>query len=193
MVNVLLSSDSVDVVGGKTRVDVNVSLGEKGDRGSYIFVGPGNPNVIGSSAIAETPQPYDMFINLLPADPEYLNLYQYINVDGDFSWARIMRLIPNTYVKNFDVEFVDGQVTIPIEVKDVISISSIGVYTSNNFNFQYTIESSIPTASSIVVGQIGLYDNAFLLPVTIHAVELSGSTWQPISGDRKIDMLVAVA
>jgi len=44
MVNVILSSDEVTVLGGPTRLDVDLNIGASGTRGSLIFNGFGNPN-----------------------------------------------------------------------------------------------------------------------------------------------------
>ena len=41
MVDVLVSADQIDVIGGRPRADVTLSSGSKGDRGSYILVGAG--------------------------------------------------------------------------------------------------------------------------------------------------------
>ena len=60
-------ADSVDVIdlniyGGPTEIDVSVDLGQTGDRGSYIWVGSGDPS------LSLTGLPYqvkDLYINTL--------------------------------------------------------------------------------------------------------------------------------
>jgi hypothetical protein len=190
MVDVLLSSDSIDVLGGTSKVNVDVSLGQQGKRGSYIFVGSGDPSA-GSTVIPETPMPYDMFINLNPNEGQYLYLYQYINKDGVYVWQPLLRLIPNTFLDNYgeastDNKFIAGSMTYNLPLLNVIPLSSFGVYQPGNFNVQHTIVNDNPVASSVVIGQFGTdTDGNMYLPVTIKAVELTQLGWVPLDSTSK--------
>ena len=91
MVDVILSSDDLVVLGGPEEVNVEVDFGPKGDRGSLIFVGNGKPDLVD---IGQTPNTFDLYINLLTTDDEYLMMYQYVEVLGTMQWQTLTKLIP---------------------------------------------------------------------------------------------------
>lgn len=109
--------------------------------------------------------------------------------------------------------FTSGSMSIDIPVLSIIPLSSIGIYESSNFNVQHTVVNSLPTASSVVVGaltfkELPVYDangnpvvtggvpqiaNTLVLPLTIKAVEFTGTTWQNVTGAKPVHLLVTVA
>lgn len=211
MVDVLLSSDSIDVLGGAPTVNVDVSIGLTGDRGSHIFVGPGAPS---STTVPETPRVFDMYINLDPQSASYLFLFQFLNKNGTNQWVQLLRLVPNTFLTNYSYgSFTAGSLSIDIPVLSIIPLSSIGIYESSNFNVQHTVINSLPTASSVVVNaltfkELPVYDangnivtengvpqvaNTLVLPLTVKAVEFTGTAWQNVSGVKPVHLLVTVA
>lgn len=207
MVDSYIVSDSVTVLGGPTKRDVSVGIGNPGERGSNIFVGSGNPNSA-NTYIPRTPQIFDMFINLAIDDSEYLFLYQYLNQNGVNQWVRLLRLIPNTFLTNKTANFVNGQATININVIDVVALSTVGTYTANNFNVQHTVINEMPIASavslpSVVIENGQVIDSGFtfdpvtgmqILPITVNAAEfnLATSTWQPLSGVHLVDLFLTI-
>lgn len=194
-VNVLLTSDRIDVLGGATKVDVDLNLGTAGKRGSYIYVGSGSPTDAGTVIPGGTPGVYDMYINLDPTNPaDNLFLYQYINQDGEFQWVKLLRLVPNTYVTSHTGVFIDGAMTINIAVADVIPLNTTGYYNENNFNIQHTVISDSPIASAVSIGTIGLSESTgeLSLPVTIKAAKFNGTAWAAMSGAAIIHLLVTV-
>lgn len=155
MTEVILSTDELAVLGGPTSLNVALDFGSTGTRGTYIFTGDGkptDPNVnISSASLPDqsTPQIFDFYINLKPSDNEYLFLYQYQNVNGVATWARILRLVPNTAIANIEVEFLNGQAVRTVSeqklpglifpLNDFFSIDELGILSSDNFNVQYTL------------------------------------------------------
>jgi len=190
MAEVLLSTDDITVLGGPTTREVNVNFGPQGDRGSQIFVGLGKPSVPG--VLGETPQIFDMFINLSSSDDEYLYLYQYVSVDGSNTWLRLLRLIPNTYLTNVTGAFVNGQYQVFIPVINIVPLSGVGNVTSANFNVQHTVVNNLPVASSITVGELSTFDGIIVLPITISAAEFDGSTWSSLSSEKVVQLLITV-
>jgi hypothetical protein len=190
MAEVLLSTDDITVLGGPTTREVNVNFGPQGDRGSQIFVGLGKPAVPG--VLGETPQIFDMFINLSSSDDEYLYLYQYVSVDGSNTWLRLLRLIPNTYLTNVTGAFVNGQYQVFIPVINIVPLSGVGNVTSANFNVQHTVVNNLPVASSITVGELSTFDGIIVLPITISAAEFDGSTWSSLSSEKVVQLLITV-
>jgi len=191
MVENLLDTIDVNVFGGPVEVSVDVDFGPEGKRGSQIFVGLGNPNLT-STIIGQDPNIFDMYINIDSADTEdYLYQYQYQNVSGVNTWVRLFKLLPNTYAFNSeDRLFTDGvSTTINIPLINLIPISTISNYSSEDFNIQYNIIGSAnPIASSMSIGEI-LDDK---LPVVIKAVEYNGSSWVNLNGERTIHIFINV-
>jgi len=114
MVDVLLSSEELTILGGPSSIDVNIGVGQQGIRGTYIFTGNGKPTdptvqfldlATGSS---KQVQVKDLYINLKSSDDEYLYLYQYESVLGVQQWTRTLRLIPNTALANTQVLILNG-------------------------------------------------------------------------------------
>jgi hypothetical protein len=198
MVDILLSSESIDVLGGSPRVNVNLDFGSVGERGSFIFAGSGNPN-LATAVIPQTPKVFDLYINLAPDDDEYLFLYQFLNQDGRFLWVRLLRLVPNTYLQNYgddpeETNFVDGEMTYNLPVATVIPLSTVGVYQKSNFNIQHTIIYDKPVASSIIVDDITFINNTLILPVTVKAVTFDPATaeWSNLEGPAIVHFLTTV-
>ena len=85
-------TDQITVIGPPSSIDLQVDIGPKGDRGSYIFAGPGEPVGAGSVVfLNESPIIGDLFINSNIADLDYGSIYQYSAVPGDDSqWEFIL-------------------------------------------------------------------------------------------------------
>lgn len=192
MVDVVIAPDSVDVVGGVSSVKINTTVGATGIRGSHIFVGSGNPNKPETLIPGGTPEVFDMFINLSPDDVEYLFMYQYLNQDGDFTWVRLLRLVPNTYLENESLTFVDGTATAYVPIAKVIPLASVGVYQATNFNIQYSIAATDAIASSVQINGIEFPNNVANLKLTFKAVKYSGASWSNLSGSYPIHLLVTI-
>jgi len=193
MAEVILSSDDLTVLGGPSVVSVDVDFGPTGDRGSQIFVGNGNPNEV---EIGQTPKIFDLYINLLTSDPEYLNYYQYQNVDGTNVWVSLFNLIPFSKSNKNERTFVDGVATFNISVASIVSEIDIESVSSDNFNVQYSISGSNPIASAITIGEPAVILDILSLPITINAAEyvLSGESlvWQSIDESRLIDLFITM-
>ena len=192
MVDIVIAPDSVDVVGGVSTVNISTTLGATGTRGSHIFVGSGNPNKPETLIPGGSPEVFDMFVNLSPDDIEYLYMYQYLNQDGDLTWVRLLRLVPNTYLENNSATFVDGTAIVYIPVASVIPLASVGVYQASNFNIQYSIAATTAVASSVEINGIEFPNNIAKLKLTFKAVEYSGSAWSNISGTYPIHLIVTI-
>lgn len=194
MSEVLLSSDDITVLGGPSQISVDIDFGPEGQRGSQIFVGLGNPNLI-TTTIGQDPIIFDMYINIDSTDSDdYLFMYQYQNVSGTNTWVKLFRLLSNYYSFNSLRTFSDGQVTINVPLINIVPLSNIANYSSEDFNIQYTISGgSNPISSSISIASIlELPGGQFSLPITISAIEYDGSAWVNLSGEKTIHMLINV-
>lgn len=192
MVDTLVGSMDVTVLGGPATVDVSLDFGPEGQRGSYYFVGNGNPNTPGT-VIGQTPNIFDMYINLLPSDEEYLSLYQYQYVNGANVWVKLLKLLPNQYSESNSRIFESGELNFYIPVANIVALDLIANITSSNFSVQHTVvNNSNPVISTILLGDIVTAGGIVSLPITIKAKELSGSSWIDLDGSYRIDLFISV-
>ena len=194
MTNVFVSPEEVKVIGGTSTVNVEVDFGPKGDRGNLFLVGYGNPNTITHSVDI---QYLDIYINVQTTDDDYLVIYQYQNSSGIDTWVETGRLMTDKYSTNRTVEFALGKSTSSIDFKlsSIVPLSLLGVLTSSNFNVQCTFsDENNPIASSIFVEPVTIdpLTGDVILPVSINAVEYTGSAWSLFNGDRTVHFLITV-
>jgi len=200
MPEVLLTTDQVDVIGTPSLQDTSIegvlskraelTVGPQGQRGSRIFVGEGNPNLVN---IGQDPLPFDMYINLLSSDLEYLYLYQYFSSDGQNQWNRLLRLIPNTFLTTQERTFSEGRTIFFVPIINVVPLSEVGNITSQNFNIQHNVLNDSPIASSVTVSDLIIQSDQLVLPVSINAAEYDGTNWSSINGQRTVQLLVTIA
>jgi len=212
MVNVILSSDDITVLGGPTRLDVDLNVGASGTRGSIIFNGFGNPNSlsVSGSDFPTRPQPFDIFIDVDPASDSYLKAYQYVNRDGVSSWVVAFQLNQETYRVNKVLDFSAGEAGILVNLTELgidkvifeeyenssaffnvsATLSNIEVTEINSGSYP----SALPAAFSFVVKDsysddpekiTGSSEFPFFLPIDFTALEFSGGSWSAID-DKKI-------
>ena len=184
MVDILLTTDDLAILGGPETVNVEVDFGPAGDRGSQIYAVSGQPND-SNTYIPETPKVYDIAINISPTDDEYQFVYQYV----DESWIPLFKLVSNFYSKNYaDVSFASGEWTVLVPI---IAITSSSV-TSENFNVQYSISNTNPIASSLQIGSISTGSGEEALPITIKAHELIDGEWSALSGIKPVHLFISM-
>lgn len=191
MAEVNLSTPELLVLGGPETINVEVDFGSKGDRGSLVFVGNGNPDLID---IGQDPNVFDLYINLLTTDDEYLMIYQYIDVLGTKQWQTLTKLIPNTYVKNDIVNF-DVENASYIPIADIVDPSYVGNTDASNFSVQATFATSAgyPVVTSIKTEVIPATNvEGAKLKITFYAKEFDGTNWINISGSRTANLHISV-
>lgn len=212
MVDVVLSADSVTVLGGPAKLDVDLNIGAEGSRGSLIFVGIGNPN----SAETETPLPplvFDIFINVSPSSSNFLQAYQYVVEEGINFWRPAFKITQNVYRLNKPVEFSQGEASINVDLAE-LGIGGLpfdGNYSNAfaYFNVQATIsninlddpqEPNRPAAISVEVGDpffgnessVDPGEFPTLVPITFNASELVANNWVPID-DKKVLVYLSIS
>lgn len=189
MVDVILSSDDLVVLGGPEEVNVEVDFGPKGDRGSLIFVGNGKPDLVD---IGQTPNTFDLYINLLTTDDEYLMMYQYVEVLGTIQWQTLTKLIPNTYVTNQSIDFTTANY-FHIPIASIVDPSYVGSTDASNFSVQVTFATSAgyPIVSSIKTEVVTL-SSIENLKITFYAKEFDGTNWIDITGSRTANLHISV-
>jgi hypothetical protein len=187
MVDIVLDSEELTVLGGPSQVSVQVDLGAEGDRGSIFIVVSSDPTSLTENNELEgnVLQAFDMCINT-----QNKKMYQYVPGDGGaLVWVEILSIIPNTYSVNKTVTFSNGEATISnIAVTSIVDSGSVSGLTAANFNVQYSILGSSPIASSISVSN----PSSGNLPINLYATEFDGTTWSDLSGSKSVHLFITV-
>lgn len=185
MPTVLLANDDVTVLGPPETVEVLVDIGPQGDRGSQIFVGVGDPNIV---EIGQTPEYNDLYINTSPGT-DYGYMYQYVSEPGGDTWVQVLKVNPAIYSTIDSVTFSSGNGSITIPIANIVTVTGSPL-TASNFNIQYSIVGANPTASSIEVPAL-VSPNTNLV-INFHGVEYSGGTWSALSGAKDIHLFISI-
>ena len=146
MPDVLLNNDDITVLGPPETIELLVDIGPTGTRGSQVFVGVGDPNVI---EIGQTPLLNDLYINTSPG-ANYGYLYQYVSQPGGNTWIEILELNPTIYSKNFLTTYSNGQASITIPISNIVT-STATPLVAENFSVQYSIVNDNPVAASMSI------------------------------------------
>ena len=192
MADVVLTTDELLVLSGPSSINVEVDFGPEGERGSLFFVSVGNPN---TALTGQTPKAKDLCVNILKTDNEYSYVYQY-NSDGadGFQWYPIIKLNPLQYNKILTGTFVDGSKVFNIPVSYIVDEETSQTLTSANFNITYNIPNDSPIASSVEIGSFtnDPVSGLKVLPVTVNAVEYTGSVWQDLTGVKTVHFVISI-
>jgi hypothetical protein len=192
MADVVLTTDELLVLSGPSSVNVEVDFGPEGERGSLFYVSVGNPN---TALVGQTPKAKDLCVNVLKTDNEYSYVYQY-NSDGanGFQWYPIIKLSPLQYNKILTGTFVDGSKVFNIPVNYIVDEETSQTLTSANFNITYSIPNNNPIASSIEIGSFtnDPVSGLQVIPVTVNAVEYTGSAWQDLDGVKTVHFVISI-
>jgi hypothetical protein len=92
-ITTVVNTDEITVLGPPASIDLQVDIGPQGERGSIIFVAPGEPTS-GSGSVAfinESPKLGDLFINNDTNSLDYGSIYQRTAVPGNpDTWTFIL-------------------------------------------------------------------------------------------------------
>lgn len=193
MVDVLLSTEDVTVLGGPSSISVDLDFGPQGERGSQIFVGNGNPN---SNEVGQDIKVFDLYINIDPNDEEYLFLYQYQSIPGSDTWVQLFKLITNQYSKNQLASFAsDGTSYFYIPLINIVPADLVGSLDSSNFNIQYSIVGEQdPTIITLQLASVESDpENSITgLKLQFKGIKFDGTDWINLEGNKTIDLFITV-
>jgi hypothetical protein len=192
MPDVLLSNDDVTVLGPPSIVEVLVDIGPSGTRGSQVFVGVGDPNIVN---IGQTPILNDLYINSSPGE-DYGYLYQYVSEPGGDTWIQILKINPTIYSENHLTTFSSGDGQIIIPISNIITNTGTPL-TASNFNVQYSISHDNPIASSMSIPALsGTGEN---LVIDLKAVEFRSDVdsgpygdWALLTGEVLTHIFISI-
>jgi len=195
MVDILLNTEDVAVLGGPDTVNVEVDFGPTGNRGSQIFSNTGKPVIGGDGLTSLAPdcQLFDLYINILSSDDEYQYVYQLQNVLGTNTWVKLFKLVSNIYSKNYtSTSFVDGVWIMNVPVAEIVPSTMVGSIQAENFNIQYSVLNQNPIASSISIGEINTSSGERVLPITIAASELVDGAFVALSDEKIVQLFITM-
>jgi hypothetical protein len=182
-IDVLLNTDDIVVFGPPDVVEVLVDIGPSGTRGSQVFVGVGDPNLV---EIGQTPILNDLYINTSPG-VDYGYLYQYVSEPGGDTWIQVLKINPTIYSENHLTTYTDGAASIVIPIADIVTVTGTPL-TAENFNVQYSIAHDNPVATGMAVPTL-VGTN---LTINFTAAEYSGSTWSDFSGEVVTHLFITI-
>ena len=190
MVDVLLNTEDVVVLGPPEIIDVLVDIGPQGTRGTKFIVGSGEPNAQTSSGVllGQTLILNDMYIDVSPG-VDYGYMYQYVSQPGGNTWTQVLQINPAIYSAIETVSFSSGNGSITIPISNIVTVSGSPL-TKSNFNVQYQIEGANPIASSIEVPALaGAGTN---LIINLHASQYSGGSWSALTGSKTVHLFISI-
>jgi hypothetical protein len=190
MVDVLLNTEDVVVLGPPETIDVLVDIGPQGTRGSKIIVGSGEPNALTTNGVISGQQLVlnDLYINTSPG-PDYSYMSQYISAPGGNTWVEILRINPAIYSSVQDTEFTDGFASLAIPVSTIVLGSNSPLEVSN-FSIQHQISGTNPISSSFTVQPFS--ETGTNLTIIFNAIEYVDDAWTPLSGSKNIHLFISI-
>ena len=190
MVDVLLNTEDVVVLGPPQTIDVLVDIGPQGTRGTKFIVGSGEPNPQTSSGVllGQTLILNDMYINVAPG-ANYGYLYQYVSQPGGNTWTQVLKMNPAIYSAVETVAFTSGAGSITIPISNIVTVSGSPL-TASNFSVQFQIEGANPIASSMEIPALaGAGTN---LVINFDAVQYSGGSWSALTGSKTVHLFISI-
>ena len=190
MVDVLLNTDDVVVLGPPDTIDVLVDIGPQGTRGNRFIVGSGEPNAQTSSGVllGNTLILNDIYIQTDPG-ADYGYMYQYISQPGGNTWVEILSINPAIYSAVETVSFTSGSASITIPISNIVTVTGSPL-TASNFNVQFQIEGANPIAASMEIP--ALAGPGTNLVINLDAVQYSGGSWSALSGSKTVHLFISI-
>jgi hypothetical protein len=190
MVDVLLNTEDVVVLGPPETLDVLVDIGPQGTRGTKFIVGSGQPNAQTSSGVllGQTLILNDMYIDVSPG-VDYGYMYQYVSQPGGNTWTQVLKINPAIYSAVEAVPFTSGAASITIPISNIVTVSGSPL-TASNFSVQFQIEGANPIASSMEIPALaGAGTN---LVINFDAVQYSGGSWSALTGSKTVHLFISI-
>jgi hypothetical protein len=199
MVDVVLDTEDITVLGGPSNISLDIDIGPPGERGTFVMYGIENPNEKDINTFVDIPKIFDLYVLVNPLSDDYLTIFSYQTQDGRDLWVPALKLTPNFFATNKVLEFTDGVAETRINLFD-LGIANVQYPTYVNsaalFNVQVTLSNfnvleipdpitnpPLPAAVSVFVKDLEeLEDGLLEIPIVITAAELN-----PLSGWGAID------
>ena len=194
MVDVILDTEDIRVLGGPARVDLELDFGKQGNRGSEIYAGYGKPI---PENLPTGFQLKDLYINIDPSDDEYSCIYQYVTTVVDDSaineWELLLRLSPAQRSINTSLDFTAGVATYSFPIENYFPDDVLAQITADVINVQVSFRGANPVAYSISNIGITTIQNPpnTLLDIEFTAVEFNTGSWADLDGIYDVQLSIS--
>lgn len=190
MTDVWLNTEDITVLGPPEVVELLVDIGPKGDRGSQIYVGSGDPNSLmsGTTLFGKQILLNDLYINTSPGR-DYGYMYQYVSQPGSNLWIQILEINPTIYSKSFLTTYTDGTAFITIPISNIVTESGTPL-TAQNFNVQYSIAHTNPVATSMQIPS--LVGSGTQLVINFSGIEYVDNSWENINSSVTTHIFITI-
>ena len=179
--DVIVNTDDLLVLGPPEIIELSVSIGQQGQRGSTFYAGSGSPNdpVVYQSVFGSeiTPIFGDVFINYASGN-EYGWLYIYNpKIVGD-QWDQVLKLEQPIYANTYFVSFTSGTGTLSIPLTNILPVDFV----------EEDPEKYIVVTTPIFTDPVALSINSKTivgsnLEIIFDAVKYSSSTWTALNSE----------
>jgi hypothetical protein len=188
--DVWLNTEDITVLGPPEVVELLVDIGPKGDRGSQIYVGSGDPNSLmsGTTLFGKQILLNDLYINTSPGR-DYGYMYQYVSQPGSNLWIQILEINPTIYSKSFLTTYTDGTAFITIPISNIVTESGTPL-TAQNFNVQYSIAHTNPVATSMQIPS--LVGSGTQLVINFSGIEYVDNSWENINSSVTTHIFITI-
>jgi hypothetical protein len=188
--DVFLNTEDITVLGPPEVVELLVDIGPKGDRGSQIYVGSGDPNSLmsGTTLFGKQILLNDLYINTSPGS-DYGYMYQYVSQPGSNLWIQILEINPTIYSKSFLTTYTDGTASITIPISNIVSVSGTPL-TAQNFSVQYSIAHTNPVATSMQIPS--LIGSGTQLVINFSGIEYVDNAWENINSSVTTHIFITI-
>ena len=206
MAEVILSTPELTVLGGPAEVRLDTNVGPAGNRGVFVHSGFFNPNNPLATFLAP-PIIFDLYILTDPSSDDYLQVFQYVNLDGVEQWIPTIKLTPNFYGTNRVLTFISGEAELEINLFELGLVNLVNnIPTLDGTRFFFSVQATLsnfellsetselipenhyPAAVSVRVDDVFLdeIDEELKIPLTFKGAEFNGTTWQNINNKNVI-------
>lgn len=187
-INLIVQDDNLTVYGPPQSIELSLDIGPKGDKGSKIYTGPGDPNVNTGIFLNDPASLSDIFIrNDLGGN--YGVLYQYVSVPGGNEWQSVLRFQPITFNDIIDVSFTSGSASFIVPLTSLYASAPANL-AAEDINVTVTPQHSSPVALTIS-GKIILTGSSRSLQVSLLGKDLSSGV-SDLSGSVTININLSI-
>lgn len=138
MAEVSVNQSDLQVIGGPSQIKLELDVGAQGQRGTFIMYGFPEPNTPeAEETFISPPQIFDFYVVVNPASENYLQMYQYVNQDGETLWVPALKLAINIYSTTRPITFINGVGSTEINLADlgIAGVTETGNTQSIDINF----------------------------------------------------------
>lgn len=192
---------------GSRATNVLLSYGDPSTNQTYSPIGDvplSQGDVDSFERIPQSPQKYDLAINLDPNDAGYLDIYYYAAVPPALGtgnmWYNVLALTPTTYAFNKTVTFDTGSGITTVEIPKPAGFDALtpelkiatmqGILAASNINYDF--ESLNPVAGLVSAGNIREDGDVIKVDITLGAAQYVSSNWVPVVGDVVVHLLIGL-